>query len=162
MELKSKREAAEVLGISTRGVERAVRRGQLAVRYQPGKHGRTAWFSAADLTRYQQVQQSRFPVGFTAGVMKPPADSGPTIGTLIPMVDVEPWPEKKARDQQKEKRGVRIAEQLALSLNEAAELAGLPPRFIEQSVQSGKLKAFKVGDVSYVKRSDLEAFIQGL
>lgn len=162
VELKSKREAAELLGVSTRGVERAVRRGQLAVRYQPGKHGRTAWFSAGDLKRYQQVQQSRFPVGFTSGITKPSAGSGPTIGTLVPMVDIEPWPEKKARDQQKEKRAVRIAEQLALSLNEAAELAGLPASFIEQSVQSGKLKAFKVGDVSYVKRSDLEAFIQSL
>lgn len=162
MDLKSKRDAAEMLGISTRGVERAVRRGQLAVRYQPGKHGRTAWFSAADLKRYQQVQQSRFPVGFTSGITKPPADPGITIGTVIPMVDVEPWPEKRSPGQQKEKRAVRIAEQLALSLNEAAELAGLPPSFIEQSVHSGKLKSFKVGDVSYVKRSDLEAFIQSL
>lgn len=150
-----------MLGISTRGVERAVRRGHLAVRYQPGKHGRTAWFSAADLNRYQQVQQSRFPVGFTSGITKPPADPGLTIGTVIPTVDVEPWPEKRSREQQKEKR-VRVAEQLALSLNEAAELAGLPPNFIDQSVQSGKLKSFKVADVYYVKRSDLEAFIQSL
>jgi hypothetical protein len=162
MELKSKRDAAEMLGISTRGVERAVRRGQLAVRYQPGKHGRTAWFSAADLRRYQQVQQSRFPVGFTSGITRPPSDSGPMIGTVIPVVDVEPWPERKSRDQQRDKRAVRIAEQLALSLSEAADVAGLPPIFIEQSVQSGKLKSFKVGDVSYVKRSDLEAFIQSL
>lgn len=162
VELKSKREAAEMLGISTRGVERAVRRGQLGVRYQPGKHGKTAWFSAADLMRYQQAQQSRFAVGFTSGITKPPADSGLTIGTLMPMVDVEPWPEKKGREQRKEKRAVRIAEQLALSLNDAAELAGLPRSFIEQSVESGKLKAFKVGNVSYVKRSDLEAFIQSL
>lgn len=151
-----------MLGISTRGVERAVRRGQLAVRYQPGKHGRTAWFSAADLKRYQQFQESRFPVGFSSGITKAQSDSAPTIGTVIPIVDVEPWPEKKSRDQQKDKRAVRIAEQLALSLNEAAELAGLLPSFIEQSVQSGKLKSFKVGDVCYVKRSDLEDFIQSL
>ena len=34
MELKSKREAAEILGLSTRGVERAVRRGHLTVLYR--------------------------------------------------------------------------------------------------------------------------------
>jgi excisionase family DNA binding protein len=78
------------------------------------------------------------------------------------MVDVEPWPEKKSDDQEKQNRRVSIAEQLALTLKEAAQLAGLPRTFIEQSVEAGKLKAFKIGNASYVKRSDLEAFIQGL
>lgn len=162
MELKSKREAAEILGVSTRGVERAVRRGQLAVQYQPGKHGRTAWFRATDLNRYRQVQQSRFNVGFSTGIAKSPNDSGLTIGPVMPMVDVEPWPEKRADHAPRAGRGVTIAEQLALSLSDAAQLAGLPRNFIEQSVETGKLKAFKVGNVSYVKRSDLEAFIQSL
>jgi excisionase family DNA binding protein len=163
VELKSKREAAQILGISTRGVERAVRRGQLAVRYQPGRHGRTAWFAAADLKRYQQVQQARFPVGFTADITKPATDSGLTIGTVLPMVDVEPWPQKhRQQEKRANKPAMSIAEQLALSINDAAQLAGLPRSFILKSIESGKLKAFKVGRVSYVKRSDLEAFIQSL
>jgi excisionase family DNA binding protein len=162
MELKSKREAAQMLGLSTRGIERAVRRGQLAVRYQPGKHGNTAWFSAAELSHYQKVQHARFPVGFTSGVAKSPADSGLTIGTVMPMVDVEPWPEKKAGSPEKHERSVAISEQLALTLRDAAKLAGLPGSFIEESVEQGKLKAFKIGKTSYVKRSDLEAFIQSL
>lgn len=79
------------------------------------------------------------------------------------MVDVEPWPEKEPKDDRKRlKAAVTIAEQLALTVNDAAQLAGLPRNFIEQSVDAGKLKAFKVGKVSYVKRSDLEAFIQSL
>ena len=159
VELKSKREAAEMLGISTRGVERAIRRGQLAVRYQPGKHGKTAWFAAADLMRYQQVQQSRFPVGFTSGITKPPGDSALTIGTVMPMVDMEPWPEKRP-ERKRAKPAVAVAEQLVLSIHDAAQLAGLPHSFIVKSIESGKLKAFKVGRVSYVKRSDLEAFVQ--
>lgn len=150
-----------MLGISTRGIERAVRRGQLAVQYQPGRYGRTAWFNAADLRRYHQVQQTRFPVGFSSAIIKPPADAGLTIGTVMPMVDVEPWPEKKPGHPEKENK-VRIAEQLALTLNEAAQLAGLPRNFIEQSVEAGKLKAFKIGPASYIKRSDLEEFIQSL
>ena len=148
------------MGISTRGIERAVRRGQLAVQYQPGRYGRTAWFNAADLRRYRQVQQTRFPVGFTSASTKPPADVGLTIGTVMPMVDVEPWPEKKPGHP--ESKAVRIAEQLVLTLKEAAQLAGLPRSFIEQSVEAGKLKAFKIGTASYIKRSDLEMFIQSL
>jgi excisionase family DNA binding protein len=159
VELKSKREAAQMLGISTRGLERAVRRGDLAVQYQPSRRGRTAWFAAADLKRYLQ---SKYSVGFTSAIARPPGDSGLTVGNVTPMVDVEPWPEKKSDDQEKQNRRVSIAEQLALTLKEAAQLAGLPRTFIEQSVEAGKLKAFKIGNASYVKRSDLEAFIQGL
>jgi hypothetical protein len=113
VELNSKREAAEILGLSARGVERAVRRGQLAVQYQPGKHGRTAWFRATDLNRYRQVQQSRFTVGFLTGIAKTPNDSGLTIGTATPMVDIEPWPEKHSEsDRKRAKLAVTIAEQL--------------------------------------------------
>jgi len=162
VELKSKREAAQMLGISTRGLERAVRRGDLAVQYQPSRRGRTAWFAAADLKRYRQLQQSRYSVGFTSAITRPPVDSGLTIGNVTPMVDVEPWPEKKNDDQEKQNHRVSIAEQLALTLKEAAQLAGLPRTFIEQSVEAGKLKAFKIGNATYVKRSDLEAFIQSL
>lgn len=151
-----------MLGLSTRGIERAVRRGQLAVQYQPGRYGRTAWFNAADLRHYHQVQQTRFPVGFTSAVTKPPADAGLAIGTVMPMVDVEPWPEKKPGHSEKENKAVRIAEQLALTLKEAAQLAGLPRSFIEQNVEAGKLKAFKIGTAFYIKRSDLEAFIKSL
>src|SRR5579859_1404700 len=67
MELKSKREAAELLGVSTRGIERAVRRGHLNVVYHDSKHGKKAWFSAAELERYRQQQQARGPVGFMTG-----------------------------------------------------------------------------------------------
>jgi excisionase family DNA binding protein len=162
VDLKSKREAAELLGISTRGLERAVRRGQIAVRYHPGKHGKTAWFAAADLMRYQKVQESRFPVGFTSGINGPQNDSGLTIGAVTPVVDIEPRPEKKSGPQHKQDRAVTISEQLALTVGDAAKLAGLPRLFIEQCVQEGKLKAFKVGNASYVKRSDLEAFVQSL
>ncbi|HET9181990.1 MAG TPA: helix-turn-helix domain-containing protein [Candidatus Angelobacter sp.] len=162
MELKSKREAAEMLGLSTRGVERAVRRGHLAVQYQPGKHGRTAWFAATDLRHYRQIQQAKFSVGFTSGIPQAPGDPGLTIGNVTPMVDVKPWPEKKTAHPKKESKAVRIAEQLALTLKEAAQLAGLPRIFIDQSVEAGKLKAFKIGGSFYVKRSDLEAFIQSL
>src|SRR5215831_3905538 len=99
MELKSKREAAEMLGVSTRGIERAVRRGHLAVQYHDSKHGKKAWFRPADLERYQRRQETRVarvPVGFTA--MAAPQLStpipGPTIGAVIPVVDMDDWPRK--------------------------------------------------------------------
>jgi excisionase family DNA binding protein len=157
MELKSKREAAEILGISTRGVERAVRRGQLSVQYGESKHGRKAWFRLTDLDRYKRHQQAREPLGFTSGIPGQPPAPGPYVGTLIPMVEIEPR-HRKARGHET----VSIADRLALNVDEVVQLSGLPRIFIVQNIQSGKLHSIKIGRSQYVKRSDLNEFVESL
>jgi len=159
MELKSKREAAEILALSTRGVERAVRRGQLTVLYRDSKHGKTAWFSPHELQRYRELQQARGPVGFTSGIPFQPPGNSPPVGTLIPSVDVVP------RREPELKRGanrVPIADRLTLSVDDAAQLSGLPRSFIVKSIHDGKLKAIKVGRSYHVKRADLNEFVHQL
>ena len=155
--MKSKREAADILGISTRGVERAVRRGHLSVQYRESKHGRKAWFRLADLDRYKRHQQIREPMGFTSGIPCQPPAPGPHVGTLIPMVEIEPR-HSKARTRD----AVPIADRLALNIDEAVELSGLPRSFIVQSIHSGKLHFIKIGRAHYVKRTDLNKFVQSL
>jgi len=157
MELKSKREAADILGVSTRGVERAVRRGHLSVQYRESKHGKKAWFRRADLDRYKRYQQAREPLGFTSGIPGQPPAPGPHVGTLIPMVQIEPR-HRKARGRET----VAIAERLALNVDEVVQLSGLPRTFIVQSMHSGKLHSIKIGRSQYVKRSDLNEFVRGL
>src|SRR5262249_36382033 len=120
MELKSKREAAEILGISTRGVERAVRRGHLSVQYRESKHGRKAWFRPADLDHYRRHQQAREPFGFTSGIPGQPPAPGPHVGTLIPMVEIEPH-----RRKPRSSDTVPIADRLTLSIDEVVQLSGL-------------------------------------
>jgi excisionase family DNA binding protein len=155
MELKSKREAAELLGVSTRGIERAVRRGQLNVVYHDSKHGKKAWFSSAELERYRQQQQARGPVGFMTG-----SGGGPTIGTVIPMVEMQPRPAADA--PRRMAKTVPIVDRLTLTLSEAAQLSGLPRKFLVESVRSGALKSVKVGRIAFIKRSDLNLFVQSL
>jgi excisionase family DNA binding protein len=151
--MKSKREAAELLGVSTRAVERAVRRGHLSVVYRQSKHGRKAWFSPADLERYRQHQEARVAVGFMTG-------AGPTVGTLIPMVDMQP------RDQpatvSRRANGVPIGERLTLTLADAAQLSGLPRSFIARNVREGRLRSVKIGRTVFVKRSELNEFVASL
>ena len=160
MELKSKREAAELLGVSTRGVERAVRRGHLTVLYRDSKHGKKAWFRAPELARYKQLQQARGPIGFTSGIPPQPPGTGPTVGTLVPIVQMEPgW--RKRREPEADAT-VPIADRLMLSVNEVAQLSGLPRNFIVQNIRSGNLKAIRIGRSEYVKRSDLDQFVQEL
>lgn len=155
MELKSKREAAELLGVSTRGIERAVRRGQLNVVYHDSKHGKKAWFSPVELERYRQQQQARSPMGFMTG-----SSGGPTIGTVIPMVEMQPRPGAEPRRTMT--KTVPIVDRLTLTLAEAAQLSGLPRKFLVESVRSGALKSVKIGRIAFIKRSDLNLFVQSL
>jgi excisionase family DNA binding protein len=154
MELRSKRQAAEILGLSTRGIERAVRRGQLTVVYRDSKHGKKAWFDAQELGRYREFQQARGPVGFTSGI-----PLSPPVGALVPSVDIEP------RREPEFKRGaneVPIADRLTLSVDETAQLSGLPRSFIVKNIHDQKLKSIRIGRSYHVKRSDLDQFVQGL
>jgi len=160
MELISKREAAELLGVSTRGVERAVRRGHLPVVYRESKHGRKAWFSPAELERYRVHQQkARGPVGFLSVPAPPLVPVSPPIGTLIPAVDARPAPEPGRRSMQKT---VPIVDRLTLTVAEAAQLSGLPRKFLVESVRSGALKSVKVGRTAFIKRTDLNEFVHNL
>jgi excisionase family DNA binding protein len=156
MELMSKRDAAELLGVSTRGVERAVSRGYLNVVYRDSKHGKKAWFSPGDLERYRQQQQSRGPVGFMTC-----SGGGPTIGTLIPVVDMQPRPAAEPA-RRTMARTVPIIDRLTLTLGDAAQLSGLPRKFLAESIRSGALKSVKVGRIAFIKRSDLNEFVQSL
>jgi excisionase family DNA binding protein len=159
MELKSKREAANLLGLSTRGIERAVRRGQLTVLYRDSKHGKKAWFSPSELERYKELQQARGPVGFTSGIPGQPPGAGPLVGTLIPMVEMEP---RRRKAHATRGNAVSLADRLTLGMDEAAHLSGLPRSFIVKNIHDGKLKAIRIGRSYHVKRSELDRFVQGL
>jgi excisionase family DNA binding protein len=165
MELKSKREAAEMLGVSTRGIERAVRRGQLTVEYRDSKHGKKAWFNSTDLERYRRHQAERVPMGFTTISPPQPTPTVPTptvpmIGAVVPMVDMETWPRKDKRKASQ--NPVPIADRLTLTMGEAAHLSGLPRSFIAKNIHDGTLKGIRIGRSYHVKRSDLDQFVQVL
>lgn len=157
VQLKSKRQAAEFLGTSTRAIERAVRRGHLVAQYRPSKHGPMAWFAAEELARYRNFQQSRAPVGFNP-VPEPKRDTGIAVGTITTLPDAE-----AQRSQAKHSNNVvPLNQRLMLSLAEAACLSGLPRSFITESMQSGRLKSVKIGRNVLIKRSELERFVTEL
>src|ERR1051326_1079121 len=140
MELMSKREAAELLGVSTRGVERAVRRGHLSVVYRQSKHGKKAWFSPAELDRYRQNQRERGPVGF----LTPPG--GPAVGTLIPAVDMQPRPAiEPARGNSA--KVVPIVDRLTLKLAEATQFSELPGKYLLLHLFPSRLSSVMTGSI---------------
>lgn len=156
----SKRAAAEMLSLSTRGIERAVRRGHLAVEYRTSKHGRKAWFRPADLERYRSHQEMRGPVGFIPGVPPQQPPGAPTIGTLVPMVEI-PRTKKHPRSQS-EGNPVPLPQRLTLTLQEASHFSGLPKNFLLTKIREGRLKTLTIGRGTFVKRAELEEFVRGL
>lgn len=160
MELMSKRAAAEMLSLSTRGIERAVRRGHLAVEYRNSKHGRKAWFRPADLERYRLHQEMKGPVGFIPGVPPQQPPGAPTIGTLVPMVEIPRH--RKHPKNQPEGNPVPLQQRLTLTLQEASHLSGLPKNFLMTKVREGKLKTLAIGRSTFVKRAELEEFVRSL
>ena len=57
---------------------------------------------------------------------------------------------------------VPIADRLTLSVDETAQLSGLPRSFIVKSIHSGTLKAIRIGRSYHVKRQDLDAFVKAM
>lgn len=159
MDLKSKRQAAEILGLSTRGVERAVRRGHLTVLYRDSKHGKQAWFNTHELERLKQAQEGRGSVGFTSGIPpRPEIPTAPTIGTLVPMVEIP----SRHKGRQQESLGVPIADRLTLTIDDGVHLSGLPRSFLVENIHSGKLKSITIGRRHFIKRADLNEFVHQL
>ena len=157
-----------MLGVSTRGIERAVRRGQLTVQYRDSKHGKKAWFRPVDLERYRLRQEARTPMGFTPSATQqlPPSVPGPgpspAIGVVVPVVDMESWPRKRKGKRKQADNPVPIADRLTLRLHEAVQLSGLPQTYILENIRAGKLKAIRIGRAWHIKRSDVNNFVQSL
>ena len=98
-------------------------------------------------------------MGFTPLTPKQVLPPNPTVGALVPMVEMEPWPKK---GKHKLDNPVPIADRLTLRLNEAVQLSGLPHGYIVGNIRSGKLKGIRIGRAWHIKRSDLSDFVQSL
>ena len=74
---------------------------------------------------------------------------------------------KLKKDLEKEKesgrtKSVPIEAKFTLSIGEAASLSGLPKTVIEDAIKEGILKVVKKEGKFYVKRRDLEKFVENL
>ena len=71
--------------------------------------------------------------------------------------------EMKPRHEDREPEpAVPIAERLALTIDDAVQLSGLPRSFIVENINAGKLKAITIGRRHYIKRADLNEFVDKL
>jgi excisionase family DNA binding protein len=151
----NKTEAAKLLSVSPRTLQRLTQQGKISVAYKNSKSGAEADYDEEELRRYLEQQESI--------IYKPASQALTTIpqealairndDQLITILEAL---------QPTKKPTVAIESKLTLNLVEASALAGLSRRHLLQSIKEKKLKARIIGKGWRMKRADLETYIQEL
>jgi excisionase family DNA binding protein len=161
----NKKEAAEVLGVTTRQVETYAGKGRLGeVRYVRGRTGKQADYDAEAVERLrvelaepdQQITALQATNSQTSG-LSVLANTERLITTLEALgftrADAHARPSPSIAD---------LAAKPLLTLAEARELTGLARGVLREAIDRGKLKAKIIGRAWRVKRADLDAYIRKL
>ncbi|MEO1431218.1 MAG: helix-turn-helix domain-containing protein [Cyanobacteria bacterium J06633_8] len=166
----NKKQAAEYLGVSVRAIERYTQQGRLTVRYEKGRTRPTANYNQAELQAFKQE--------LNQPTIKPAIES-PKIPTDvydetdIVSVNVAEFGESTVVDRLAgmvemlivrgdKKPTVPIEAKILLNLNEAQQLTGLSKGFLRDAINKGNLKAKQIGKSCWVKRKNLNEFVNDL
>jgi predicted transcriptional regulator len=145
----NKKETSELLGVSTRLVEKYASEGRLGeVTYIRGKTGKQADYDREAVEKLKQVLESPD----TAIATKTP-DARVIVASLI-----------EAMTSREESRGksVRVSEKLLLTVKDCQLLTGLSEQALRDAIRDETLKARVIGRGFKVKRTDLDEFISKL
>ncbi len=146
----NKKEAAELLNISTRQVETHARAGRLGeVTYFRGKTGKQAEYDREAVKNLKTILES--PDTALTATRSP--DARLFVAQLV-----------EAMASREETRGssVRVGEKLLLNLNDCRLLTGLSDANLRDAIKAKKLKAKIIGRGYKIKRADLDKFVSGL
>lgn len=139
----NKKEAAEILGVSTRAVERYAEKGRLSVKLQKGKRGDEAIYVQEEVERLKaELDRRRNRARQTAIV---PEQNEDIQNRLISSIEIQATGSK-----------------LLLTVADCERLTGLSEDFLNEAITSGKLKAQILEGVQRIRRFDLESFIGGI
>ncbi len=145
----NKKDTSEILGVSTRLVEKYASEGRLGeVTYVRGKTGKQADYDREAVERLKQVLESPD----TAIATKTP-DARVIAASLIEAIT--------SREESRSK-SVRVSEKLLLTVKDCQLLTGLSEQAIRDAIRDETLKARVIGRGFKVKRSDLNDFISSL
>jgi excisionase family DNA binding protein len=166
----TKEEAAELLEVSTRAVERYTKQGRLSVTYEKGKTRSVAVYDRAELERLKE--ELKQPVYPARPVVVSSEESSQALTTTRPDHDVSEIVAILARALERAAPPAvasrpsltEIAVKMVLSLKEAAALSGIPRARLLEAIESGKLKAGKdtIARGWRVKRDNLDAYVKKL
>jgi predicted transcriptional regulator len=145
----NKKETAEVLGISTRLVEKYASEGRLGdITYVRGKTGKIADYDFEAVGRLKRVLESPD----TAIATKTP-DARLIVASLVQAITSR---------EETHTASVRVSEKLLLTVNDCRLLTGLSEQSLRDAIHDGKLKGKVIGRGYKVKKADLNLFIDNL
>ena len=156
----SKQDAAELLEVSTKTIQKYVAQGKLSCRYERTKTGDAMFIPEAEVLKLREQHQQ--------SVHRPTVES-----PGLPAVINQLMPHQDDRQQlarfmgslelffNKQHAQVQ-ANTLTLSIKEAALLTGLTQRFIVDAVGRGELQLIHDGNRKRLKRSQIQEWIEKL
>jgi excisionase family DNA binding protein len=162
----NKKEAAELLDISTRLVEKYASEGRLGeVTYVRGKTGKQAEYDRQAVENLKRMLESpdtaltatRSPDArlFVAQLVEAIASREQTnIEAILGLL--------KESSEQPNNGAVRVGEKILLILNDCRLLTGLSDNNLREAIKEKRLKAKIIGRGYKVKRADLDEFIKKL
>ncbi len=159
-------EAAKELGISVRSLQRATKAGKVKVAYQRGKSGKMeAIYDENEIARYKkelnEVVELPAPLESSSYALTRRDMNQSQLVAALAEAFVKAL-NMTTLEAQKPNRLIDIDKQLALSVSDAAELAGLSKNFLLNAIHAGKLKARIIGRGYKIKRADLDSYIKKL
>jgi excisionase family DNA binding protein len=155
-----KERAAEELGISVRTLQRMVKRGEIAVRYERGPKGDEAHFDEEDLRLYlERHKPALLRPGSSALVRHdaPPVVTGDMTGGAMNGAAGD-----TAHRMVTAFEALSVGNKLLLNLTEVRMLTGLSGQHLREAIHVGTLKGRIIGRGYKVKRADLEAYVRKL
>jgi excisionase family DNA binding protein len=167
----NKKEAAELLGKSTRTVADYAARGRLRVTYVNGKNGQEASFDEADVRRLKgeletPLSRAEMVPPENESLPAPPASQhmlARFVGALEALAQSRQVPMLETADGKK-RSSLSLTElsvKPVLRISEAQRLTGIPHAVLKQAIADGRLNAVEntLGHGRRIKRADLDAFI---
>jgi predicted site-specific integrase-resolvase len=146
----NKKEVAELLGVSTRIVEKYASEGRLGeVKYIRGKTGKQAEYDREAVENLKRILES--PDTALTATRSP--DARLFVAQLVEALSTREQPRQEA---------VRVSEKILLNLNDCRLLTGLSEENLRKAIHGGTLKAKIIGRGWKVKRQDLDDFVNDL
>ena len=154
--MKTKKEAAALLGVSEKAIERYTNAGKLTKSVEPKEGG-------GFVTYYDEKQLAKLKKEMDSPVSKQPAPRSPTTA-LVPRSNVLTLLAEAITQQQGNHPAVELKDKALLSIREAAAITGLSISHVKWAVVEGKLKAHTIPHVRgrKIKQSELEGYIKRL
>jgi excisionase family DNA binding protein len=164
--MKTKKEAAEYLGISTRQLENYAKQGKLSVCYGRGPTGDQAVYDEKELRKLRaELDTRRAPRPAVVSESDESPEQEPR--SLARLSDVAPLAflqqiAATIREGQKAPASASVGEKIMLTLADASALTSLSKGFLTDAIHEKKLRAQKLGRGWKIKRTDLDAFVKKL